>query len=74
MAPADRYRYLAAELDAKAKSERNPKQQAEFENLAKAYRRLARQADQNFLIDIVYEPPPDRPAQQQQQPQPKTGK
>ena len=31
---------------------------AGFTNLAKAYLRLAEQADRNALVDLVYEPPP----------------
>jgi hypothetical protein len=61
MTPAEQYRLRAVEFEAKAKVETNPTAQAEFENLARSYRRLAEQADRNAQTDIVYEPPP-RPA------------
>jgi hypothetical protein len=38
----------------------NPKLRAGFANLAKAYLRLAEQADRNALVDLVYEPPPPK--------------
>jgi hypothetical protein len=61
MTPGDRYRARALELDAKAKTETNPTTAADLENLARAYRRLARQADQNALTDIAYETPARKP-------------
>jgi hypothetical protein len=61
MTPAERYRARAIEFEAKAKVETNPARQAEFEHLARSYRRLAEQADRNAQTDIVYEPPPPRP-------------
>jgi hypothetical protein len=30
---------------------------ADYENLARAYLRLAEQADRNALLDVTYEPP-----------------
>jgi hypothetical protein len=33
---------------------------AQYENLSKAYLRLAEQADRNEQADIIYEPPPLR--------------
>jgi hypothetical protein len=33
---------------------------AQYENLSKAYLRLAEQADRNEQADIIYEPPPPR--------------
>jgi hypothetical protein len=71
MAAGDEYRVKAAEMNARARKERDPLIRAEHENLALAYLRLADQADKNAKIDLVYETPPARPSlQQQQQPQP----
>ena len=71
MTPAEQYRAHAAAMTAKAKVELNPILRAEFENLSRAYLRLAEQAERNALTDLVYETPaPAQPvAQQQQQPQ-----
>jgi hypothetical protein len=71
MAAGDDYRVKAADMNARAKNERNPLTRAEHENLALAYLRLADQADKNAKVDLVYETPPQRPScQQQQQQQP----
>jgi hypothetical protein len=40
-----------------ARGETSNHKRIEFDGLAKAYRRLARQAEQNSLNDIVWEPP-----------------
>jgi hypothetical protein len=56
MTPADRYRRLAAELDAKARNEKSPQTKAEWHHLAQSYLRLAFQADKNDLTDVTYEP------------------
>ena len=69
MAAGDEYRIKAAEMIARAKSERNPLTRAENENLALAYLRLADQADKNATADLVYETPPERASPQQQQQQ-----
>jgi hypothetical protein len=61
MAAGDEYRRKAAELEAKAKTNVSERQSAAFEHLAKAYRRLARQAEQNQTLDIVWEPPLPKP-------------
>jgi hypothetical protein len=68
----DQYRIRAAELHAQAKTETRKTVREELERLAMSYLRLADQADQNELIDVVYETP-TRPSiqQQQQQVQPK---
>jgi hypothetical protein len=77
MTPAEQYRVKAVEMAARAKTETNPFQKAEYERLSQSYLRLAEQADRNSKSDVVwYDPlvdkPPDRaPAQQQQQSQPK---
>ena len=60
MAAGDQYRIKAAEFHAQAQSMANPKLRAGFANLAKAYLRLAEQADRNALVDVVYEPPPPK--------------
>jgi hypothetical protein len=70
MSPAEQYRERAAAMTAKAKVESNPVLRAEFENLSRAYLRLAEQAERNALTDLVYETPaPSRPVAQQQQQQ-----
>jgi hypothetical protein len=76
MAAGEHYRRKAADINVRATRERNPLIQAEFENLALAYLRLADQADRNARTDVVYEPRPDQPAvpQQQQQQQGEPGK
>jgi hypothetical protein len=56
MTPADRYRKLAAELNAKARNEKSPQIRAEWSHLAQSYVRLAAQADKNDLTDVAYEP------------------
>jgi hypothetical protein len=56
MVSADHYRVLAADCDARAKNERVSTQRGEWEQLARAYRHLASQADRNQLNDIVYAP------------------
>ncbi len=61
MTAGDQYRVRAVEFEAKAKCESNPATQAEFENLARSYRRLAEQADRNAQTDIVYEARPSLP-------------
>lgn len=71
MAAGDQYRVLAAKCDAHAGRETDLTSRAEWEGLAKSYRRLAEQADRNALTDVVYETPPKtstrQPQQQQQQ-------
>src|SRR6266436_2053103 len=77
MTSADRYRALAVQCDAKAKHEADWHIRAEWEHMARSYRRLAEQAERNAQTDVIYEPPLERPAAipptqqqpQQQQPQ-----
>jgi hypothetical protein len=57
MTHGDAYRFKGAEFEAKARLETNPMLRAELESLARAYFRLADQADRNSKTDIVYEPP-----------------
>jgi hypothetical protein len=60
MSPYQEYLLKAAELSAKAQGEPDPARKVELENLARAYLRLAEQAERNRHTDIVYETPPKR--------------
>ena len=57
MNPRDEYLLRAAELSAMTQIETDHVSRAEFENLARAYLRLAEQAERNSQADIVYEIP-----------------
>jgi hypothetical protein len=57
MSEADHYWIRAAEFHTKAQNETEPELRAGFENLARAYLRLAEQADRNSQTDVVCEPP-----------------
>lgn len=57
MRQANEYRAKAAELRAIASRESIPLLRDEFENLARAYLRLAEQAEQNEKTDVWYETP-----------------
>jgi len=57
MTQRDEYLLGAAELSANAQAESDAMRKAEFENLARAYLRLAGQAERNSLGDIVCETP-----------------
>jgi len=59
MAPRDQYLLRAAELNAIAQAE-NHADKLEFENLARAYLLLAKQAERNSQTTIVYETPPKK--------------
>jgi hypothetical protein len=59
MATGDQYRIRAAEFHAMAQCATSPRLQV-HENLAKAYLRLAEQADRNAQTDVIYEPPTPR--------------
>ena len=48
----DEYRIKAAELHAQAQCHTTSKLRVQFENLAKAYLRLAEQADRNDRADL----------------------
>jgi hypothetical protein len=63
--PADEYRLKAAEMLAKAEQHELFRQ--EFQNLAKAFLRLADQADRNVQLGLPLEPD-DSTAHQRQQP------
>ena len=53
MAGRDEYLLRAAELNAMGQVEKDPADKLEFENLARAYLRLAKQAERNSQIEIV---------------------
>lgn len=60
MTPAEQYRVLASQLRARARLAETPRLVSEWEHLARCYLRLARQAEENQKLDIVYETPPPR--------------
>ncbi len=60
MASGEDYVLKAAEIRSLAEAETNPKVRNEFEQLARAYLRLAGQAKRNVETDITYEPPPPK--------------
>jgi hypothetical protein len=57
MNPRIEYRTKAAELFALASQDHYSALKIEFEHLARAYLRLAEQADRNSRLDINYETP-----------------
>ncbi len=57
MTAGDNYRNKAVEFRAKAQVESDLKRKAEFEHLARAYLRLADQAERNSQLDVSYETP-----------------
>jgi hypothetical protein len=59
MTNGDHYRFRAVECHAQAQFETDPANKQQFENLSRAYLRLAIQADRNATIEI-YEPPPSK--------------
>ncbi len=52
MSPAEQYRKIAAQLRADALKTPNGKAAAELDHLARAYVRLAEQAEQNSRVDV----------------------
>ena len=60
LVPGDKYRAKALDLLARAETESDPQIRAEFENLAAAFLRLAKQAERNSQFDLAYEPPPPK--------------
>ena len=58
MIQRDIYLMNAALLFAKAEAEKDSAIKADFENMARAYLRLADQAERNAHNDVVYETPP----------------
>lgn len=69
MTPAEQYRALASQLRARARLAETPRLMSEWEHLANCYLRLARQAEANEKLDIVYETP-QRPADDSDRPPP----
>ena len=57
MAVGDAYRLKAAEFQAMAEDQKNVTFRMQFESLARAYLRLAEQAERNIQTDVTYEPP-----------------
>ena len=53
---AEQYRHLAADVRSRALREYNPIVKAEWENLARTYVRLAKQADERPNIRMTYDP------------------
>ena len=53
---AERFRHLAADVRSRALREYNPIVKAEWENLARTYVRLAKQADERPNIRMTYDP------------------
>jgi hypothetical protein len=58
------YLLRAAELSAKAQAENDHARKVEFQNLARAFLRLAEQAERNSHADIVYATPPKKDGDQ----------
>ena len=67
MNSADTYRRKAVELEALMRGEKDRAARIQWENMGKAYRRLAELADRNARTHLVYEPPIRSAVQQQQQ-------
>lgn len=68
MTAGDHYRSKAVEFRAKAQVESDPRRKAEFEHLARAYLRLAEQAERNSHLDITYETPTAKDDEQKSKP------
>ena len=60
MTSGDQYRIKAASFHAHALCAPSARLRVQYENLSKAYLRLAEQADRNNAADITYEPPPPK--------------
>src|SRR5262245_59488415 len=60
MGNGDSYRIKAAAFHARAQCETSPRMRVQYESLAKAYLRLAEQADRNDRADLIYEPKPPK--------------
>ena len=69
MTAGDDYRGKAIEFRAKAQVESDPKLKAEFEHLARAYLRLAEQAERNSQMDVTYETPAKKAVDQKPKPE-----
>jgi hypothetical protein len=60
MDTGDHYRVKAAKFHAQAQSATNARLKRQFEDLSRAYLRLAEQADRNATVELIYEPPPPK--------------
>ena len=58
--PRDQYLLRAAEFSAMAQAETDRADKVEFEDSARAYLRLAEQAERNSQAKIIYETPPKK--------------
>ena len=68
MTAGDDYRTKAAELRARARRERDTNIRSDLDNLARAFVRLAEQADRNSQADISYETPAEKDEDRSDQP------
>ena len=68
MIPRQGYLLRATELSAKAQAENDHAHKVEFQNLARAFLRLAEQAERNSHTDIGYETPPKKDCHQAYEP------
>jgi hypothetical protein len=57
MTNGDQYRIKAAEFHAEAQQVADASLRGQFEDLSRAYLRLANLADSNATIELIYEPP-----------------
>ena len=64
MIPRQQYLLRAAELNARAQAENDHARKVEFQNLARAFLRLAKQSERNSHTDIVYERRPKKDSDQ----------
>lgn len=60
MSTGDEYRIKAAEFHARAICQTSARMKKQYEDLSRAYLRLAEQADRNARVYLVYEPPPPK--------------
>ena len=56
MSRAEQYRHLASDVRNRAARESNPILKAEWENLAETYVRLAEQSEDEWDVDLTYDP------------------
>ena len=60
MSTGDEYRIKAAAFHARAVCQTSPRIKKQYEDLSRAYLRLAEQADRNACVYLAYEPPPPK--------------
>lgn len=56
MSRAEQYKHLASDVRNRAARESNPILKAEWENLAETYVRLAEQSEDEWDVDLTYDP------------------